>query len=180
MRELGIEGYGNFLAYLSRRGVGRRECYAHSVGVEQPAQRGTGRRHNDEREAVGLAEEGRIAVHYLGHVRVVALVGEHDLSTVDGLSDEIERQFRTAPHVVVDLTRATFVDSTVVCALALGGEHARARSACRFAVVAAPDSFVHKVFDMVDLRDMMPTYETLEEALADGGVIQAQTRLRPV
>jgi len=81
MRELGIEGYGNFLAYLPRRGVGRRECYAHSVGLEQPAHRGAGRRHNEEREAVGLAEEGRIAVHYLGHVRVVALVGEHDLST---------------------------------------------------------------------------------------------------
>ena len=128
-----------------------------------------------------MAEEGWISVHYLGHVRVVALVGEHDLSTVEALSDEIERQFRTAPHVVVDLTRATFVDSTVVCALPLGGEHARARSACRFAVVAAPDSFVHKVFDMVDLRNMMPTYETLEEALADGGVIPAQTtRLRPV
>ena len=55
------------------------------------------------------------------------------------------------------------------------------RSACRFAVVAAPDSFVHKVFDMVDLRNLMPTYETLEEALADGGVIRPQTtRLRPV
>ena len=83
-----------------------------------------------------MLEQGRIAVHDLGHVRVVALVGEHDLSTVDGLSDEIDRQFRESSHIVVDLTRATFVDSTVVCALALGGEHARIRSACRFAVVA--------------------------------------------
>jgi hypothetical protein len=50
-------------------------------------------------------------------------------------------------------------------------------------VVAAPDSFVHKVFDMVDLGNMMPTYETLQEALADGGVTtvaQTTTRLRPV
>ena len=40
---------------------------------------------------------------------------------------------------------------------------------------------MHKVFDMVDLRNMMPTYETLDEALADGGVIPAHaTRLRPV
>jgi anti-anti-sigma factor len=129
-----------------------------------------------------MVEEGRIAVHCPGHVRVVALVGEHDLSTVDALSDEIERQFRAAPHVVVDLSRATFVDSTVVCALALGGEHARTRAACRFAVVAAPDSFVHKVFDMVDLRNVMPTYQTLREALSEGGVspAAATTRLRPV
>jgi anti-sigma B factor antagonist len=117
-------------------------------------------------------------VHDLGHVHVLALVGEHDLATVDALSDEVDRQFREASHLVVDLTRATFVDSTVVCALALGGEHARARSACRFAVVAPADSFVRKVFDMVDLRSIMPTYDTLEEALAEGGV-NPTARLRP-
>jgi anti-sigma B factor antagonist len=126
-----------------------------------------------------VVEQGRIAVHDLGYVRVVALVGEHDLSTVDRLSDEIDRQFREVSHVVVDLTRATFVDSTVVCALALGGEAARHRSACRFAVVASRDSFVRKVFDMVDLRSLMPIYETLEEALAGGGV-GPTARLRPM
>jgi anti-anti-sigma factor len=126
-----------------------------------------------------MLEQGRIAVHDLGHVRVIALVGEHDLSTVDGLSDEIDRQFRESSHIVVDLTRATFVDSTVVCALALGGEHARIRSACRFAVVAPGNSFVRKVFDMVDLRSIMPTYDTLDEALAEGGV-SPTARLRPV
>jgi anti-anti-sigma factor len=125
-----------------------------------------------------MLEQGRIAVHDLGYVRVLALVGEHDLSSVDALSDEVDRQFRDVPHIVVDLSRATFVDSTVVCALALGGEHARARSACRFAVVAPPSSFVRKVFDMVDLRSIMPTYDTLEEALAEGGVSPAG-RVRP-
>jgi anti-anti-sigma factor len=126
-----------------------------------------------------VVEQGRIAVHDLGYVGVVALVGEHDLSTVDRLSDEIDRQFREVSHVVVDLTRATFVDSTVVCALALGGEAARHRSACRFAVVASRDSFVRKVFDRVDLRSLMPIYETLEEALAGGGV-GPTARLRPM
>jgi anti-anti-sigma factor len=125
-----------------------------------------------------MREQGRIAAHDLGHVRVLALVGEHDLSSVDSLSDEIDRHVREVSHVVVDLTRATFVDSTVVCALALGGEHARARPACRFAVVAPANSFVRKVFDMVDLRSLMPTYDTLEEALADGG-ISPTARFRP-
>jgi anti-sigma B factor antagonist len=125
-----------------------------------------------------MLEQGRIAVHDLGYVRVVALVGEHDLATVDALSDEVDRQFREVSHLVIDLTRATFVDSTVVCALALGGEHARARGACRFAVVAPADSFVRKVFDIVHLRSIMPAYETLEEALADGGVGPGR-RVRP-
>jgi hypothetical protein len=35
-----------------------------------------------------MIEQGRIAVHDLGWVRVLALVGEHDLATVDVLSDE--------------------------------------------------------------------------------------------
>jgi anti-sigma B factor antagonist len=126
-----------------------------------------------------MVEQGRIAVHDLGHVHVLALVGEHDLATVDALSDEVDRQFREASHLVVDLTRATFVDSTVVCALAQGGERARLGAACRFAVVASPGSFVRRVFDLVDLRNLMPTYETLEEALADGGV-SPTARLRPV
>jgi anti-anti-sigma factor len=121
-----------------------------------------------------MIEQGRIAVHDLGWVRVLALVGEHDLATVDMLSDEVDRQFRQSRHLVVDLSRASFVDSTVVCALALGGEHARTRPACRFAVVAPADSFVRRVFDMVDLRSLMPTYDTLEEALADGGVRQSR------
>jgi anti-anti-sigma factor len=125
-----------------------------------------------------MLEQGRIAVHDLGYVRVLALVGEHDLATVDALSDEVDRQFREVSHLVIDLSRATFVDSTVVCALALGGEHAHARAACRFAVVAPADSFVRKVFDMVDLRSIMPAYETLEEALADGGV-RPGGRVRP-
>jgi anti-anti-sigma factor len=125
-----------------------------------------------------MLEQGRIAVHDLGYVRVLALVGEHDLATVDALSDEVDRQFRETSHIVVDLTRATFVDSTVVCALALGGEHAHARSACRLAVVAPSDSFVRKIFDTIDLRDIMPTYETLEDALAGGGV-RTSGRVRP-
>jgi len=94
---------------------------------------------------------------------------------VDALSDEVDRQLRQSPHIVVDLTRATFVDSTVVCALALGGEYARAWPACRFAVVAPADSVVRKVFDVVDLRGIMPMYDTL----AEGGV-RRSGRLRPV
>jgi anti-anti-sigma factor len=99
---------------------------------------------------------------------VVGVAGEHDLSSVEVLSEAIDRQFREASHVVVDLSQATFVDSTVVCALAVGADHARS-SARRFAVVAPPRSFVSRVFSLADLRAMMPTYETLDDALRDGG-----------
>jgi hypothetical protein len=62
----------------------------------------------------------------------------------------------------------TFVDSTIVCALAVGADHAHASRGSRSSVVAPPRSFVSSVFATADLRAMMPTYETLDEALRDG------------
>jgi anti-anti-sigma factor len=114
-------------------------------------------------------DTGALRVRNHGDTRVVSLAGEHDLSSVEALSDAIDGQFREASHVVVDLTDATFVDSTIVCALAVGGEHAYASRGSRFSVVAPPRSFVSSVFAAADLRAMMPTYETLDDALRDGG-----------
>jgi anti-anti-sigma factor len=114
-------------------------------------------------------DPGALRVRAFGGTRIVGLVGEHDLSSVQVLSDAIDQQFREALYVVVDLTRATFVDSTVVCALAIGADHARSTAGRRFALVAPPGSFVSRVFNFADLRAMMPTYEQLDEALRDGG-----------
>ena len=110
-------------------------------------------------------EAGAVRVREVGAARVLGLRGEHDLTTVEVLAGEIERQFQGARHVIVDLSEAAFVDSTVICALAVGHEHASAHAGCSFAAVAPRASFVGGVFDMVDLRSIMPTYETLEEAL---------------
>ena len=110
-------------------------------------------------------EAGSIRVLDVAGARVLGLRGEHDLSTVEVLAEEIERQFREAPRVIVDLSEAAFVDSTVICALAVGQEHAARHPACSFGAVAPRTSFVGGVFDMVDLRSLMPTYESLDEAL---------------
>lgn len=112
-------------------------------------------------------EAGSIRVREVGTTRVVTLCGEHDLSTVVVLAGEIEAQFRATSHVIVDLSEAAFVDSTVICALAIGHEHACDHPPCSFAAVAPRESFVGSVFDMVDLRSIMPTYETLDEALRE-------------
>jgi anti-anti-sigma factor len=117
------------------------------------------------RERMARLEAGAIRVRAVGATRVLGLRGEHDLSTVEVLAEEIERQFRDADHVIVDLGEAAFVDSTVICALAVGHEHASTHAGCSFAAVAPRRSFVGSVFDVVDLRSIMPTYETLDEAL---------------
>lgn len=129
-------------------------------------------------------EAGSIRVREVGAVRVLGLRGEHDLTTVEVLAEEIERQFREASHVIVDLSEAAFVDSTVICALAIGHEHACDHPPCSFAAVAPRRSFVGSVFEMVDLRSIMPTYETLDDALAhvwgaDAPIAAGSATLRP-
>src|SRR6185312_17508555 len=101
------------------RGIGRQSPTACSVVTDRHRCRLPGRPHPQSwvrteagrsrpgaqgYDAVAMLEQGRIAVHDLGSVRVVALVGEHDLSTVDVLSDEVDRQFREVSHLVVDLS----------------------------------------------------------------------------
>jgi hypothetical protein len=48
-----------------------------------------------------------------GHTTIVALIGEHDLSTRHRLSGELERA-RLAATVIVDLTQCTFLDSSII------------------------------------------------------------------
>ena len=45
---------------------------------------------------------------------VVSLFGEHDISMVDALRDSLAEAFTHDPRLIIDLTEATFVDSTVL------------------------------------------------------------------
>jgi hypothetical protein len=47
-------------------------------------------------------------------VWVVSLLGEHDISMVDALRDRLAEAFTHDPRLIIDLTEATFVDSTVL------------------------------------------------------------------
>jgi anti-anti-sigma regulatory factor len=64
---------------------------------------------------------------------VVELRGEHDLSTQPELSDLLAGLIAGHELVVVDISEATFIDSTFIHGLWLASEelhHMRARSGC--------------------------------------------------
>lgn len=46
------------------------------------------------------------------HVWLVSLSGEHDLTTADQVGAAINRVFDAGSSVVIDLSDATFIDST--------------------------------------------------------------------
>jgi anti-anti-sigma factor len=53
----------------------------------------------------------------LDGVAIVALHGEHDVSTVDKLHSVLEAHMATDSRMVIDLTDATFIDSSVLNAI---------------------------------------------------------------
>ena len=58
---------------------------------------------------------GRIDVScYDTDITVIALAGEHDLSTSDGIWRELELALRARQVVIVDLSDAEFIDSSVI------------------------------------------------------------------
>jgi len=98
---------------------------------------------------------------------VLTLTGDHDLATkpalvaaLAGLAPEAE--------IVIDLTRCTFIDSTVIGAI-LG---ARRPDRPRISLVHPPDtSYVVRALSVIGMRDLLPVHPSVEAALEslDGG-----------
>ncbi len=94
--------------------------------------------------------------------RVVALSGEHDLSTVRELDRALAFAVASGDPVVVDLRRATFADSAILAAIIRASKDAGRRS---FAVVMSPPGEVARLFDLVDARAVLETFPTLRRAV---------------
>ena len=65
-------------------------------------------------------------------VAAVALKGEHDLSTAPELGALLQTLVADHPTVLVDVTEAEFIDSTVIQTLVLADRQARAGTTASF------------------------------------------------
>jgi len=108
-------------------------------------------------------ETGRVTTQHLDRdVWLVTAVGEHDLAVSPSIGDtldDLERRFGT--RIVVDLTPAEFIDSTVIAALA---RHSHRHD--RVIVVVPPDSFARRLFRLFHLEDQLELAENVDHALA--------------
>ena len=117
--------------------------------------------HTDER-ADDLATPSVEVTSHAARVALVALVGEHDLSTKPRLIDALVRASEQ-PFVVVDFSLCTFVDSSVVGALvALRGVGISS------IMLVVPDTqrIVRRTFELAGIVEFFPVYDSLEQALA--------------
>jgi anti-anti-sigma regulatory factor len=105
---------------------------------------------------------GVVVVHDLAApaARVVELRGEHDLATLPAVREALLH----VRSLVVDLSEATFIDSSVIGALMHAGQHAR------LVIVSPAGTRPRNVLDFVRAGDIVAVVESRATALeAIGG-----------
>jgi anti-anti-sigma factor len=101
---------------------------------------------------------------------LIALEGEHDTFTVDQFDAQTAAIWPNCSRAIVDLSTATFIDSTVLSWLL----HARSRVAAgenggNVAIVESPGCFASRLLDITGLRDTFVCFPSRTAALAFDG-----------
>jgi anti-sigma B factor antagonist len=100
-------------------------------------------------------------------VAVLTISGEHDLSTAPLLRRRLDGLLDQGTPTVVDLSPATFVDSSILGAI-LDGRRRAAKAAIGFAVVHADGAeAVDRVLEVTGLRVELPVHTNREEAFSE-------------
>ncbi len=102
-----------------------------------------------------------------GDVVVVVVEGEHDIYTAPTLRERLDEALDRGGGVVVDLTGATFVDSSVLGALL--DARRRAHESEQGFVVSIGDTVepgVRRILDITGLVPVLPVVNGREEAIA--------------
>ena len=107
----------------------------------------------------------RIALDQIGRdLWLVVVGGEQDLSTVGRLRDEIERAEIAGGDIVVDLSQATFIDSSVAGLLIEQGLRP-ASDDVSIALVIPAAGFPAKVLQLLEVYDQLPAFQSRADAL---------------
>lgn len=97
---------------------------------------------------------------------VVAVEGEHDLYTAPSLREQVEALLDEGVSVVVDLTEATFVDSSILGVLVAGRQQA-ADLGLGFAVALAEGgtAAVRRILEVTGLTPVLPVLPARDAAV---------------
>ena len=109
---------------------------------------------------------GRIDVSwYDTDITVIALAGEHDLSTSEGIWRELELAIRARQAVIVDLSDAEFIDSSVIHQLVKADRLARSQGT-RVALQLETAPVVQRVIQVTGLEQHFVIAHSRELAIA--------------
>jgi anti-sigma B factor antagonist len=97
---------------------------------------------------------------------VLTISGEHDLSTAPELRRRLDVLLEEGTATVVDLSPATFIDSSILGVI-LDGRRRASDAEIGFAVVHSNGAdAVDRVLEVTGLRNELPVHARREEALA--------------
>ena len=101
-----------------------------------------------------------------GDVVVVVVEGEHDIYTAPTLRKRLDEAIGRGGGIVVDLTGATFVDSSVLGALLAARRRAlEADQGFVVCVGASVEPGVQRILDITGLVPVLPVLRKREEAI---------------
>ena len=102
-----------------------------------------------------------------GDVVVVVVEGEHDIYTAPTLRERLDEALGRGGGVVVDLTAATFVDSSILGALLDARRRAQEQSLGFVVSVGAEvEPGVQRILDITGLVPVLPVVDGREAAIA--------------
>ena len=99
------------------------------------------------------------------HAALVVLAGEHDLYSADEVRQTLDQSLAIRDHLIVDLSRAEFIDSTIV-ALLLQTKQNAIELDRKFNVVLGTAPVVERILEVTGVVPLLNVVPTVEQALA--------------
>jgi anti-sigma B factor antagonist len=99
------------------------------------------------------------------NIALVVLAGEHDLYSEDELRERFEQALARCDHLIVDLSAAEFIDSTIIAVLVQTMRSATDLER-KFNVVLGTAPAVERILEITGLIPLLGVVPTVEQALA--------------
>jgi anti-anti-sigma factor len=108
-----------------------------------------------------------VTQHLGDDLSLIRLEGEYDLTTVVAVRRAIAEVFRSGARLVVDLSQATFIDSSFLGELIRANEYTKGTPAEKIAVVAPSASSASRIFAAVGAADgeWFPIFDSAQAAI---------------
>ena len=107
----------------------------------------------------------QVLVESRGTATVVALEGEHDVFTASEVRGRFSGVLDAGGPLVIDMTNASFVDSSILGAVIGALQRAREEDAAVAVVLPAEGSTTHRIFEITGLLPLVPRAGTVDEAV---------------
>jgi anti-sigma B factor antagonist len=98
------------------------------------------------------------------HVALVVLAGEHDLYSGDELQQTFDQSLAVCDHLIVDLSAAEFIDSTIAAVLLQTRKNASELDR-KFNVVLGTAPVVERVLEVTGVVQLLNVVPSVERAL---------------